>query len=692
MKEYTTENVRNVVLLGHSGSGKSTFVEAALYAQKHIERMGKTDEGNLTSDYDPEEVKRRVSINTTLLPVEVGNVKINLLDCAGSRDFIGDIKSAVHVAEGALIFVDAVAGIEVGTEFALEYCDEYGIPVMAFVNKIDKENAEFAKTCDAITEQLGRKAVALAVPIGSQSNLQGVVDIVRMKAVMEKGGKTTYGDVPAEMKDEVTAMREQIVEAAAEGDDALMERFFEQGSLSDEEVARGLKAAFIAKRFIPVFCGSATLGVGVEPVLEFLVNSFPTPFEMPGLAIADGETEKHQPVKTDGPFTAFVYKTFSDDFAGRLTFFKVITGKLSTETPVYNFSRDKGEKISHILVARGKKHEEVAHIQAGDIGMVAKLNVTGTNDTLGETKTKTPLFVPTRMPQRPVKAAIRAKSKQDEDKISSGIHALIEQDPTLALTRDSETRQTLLEGMGDQHLDVAIQRLRSKSKVEIEMIEPKTRYRETVTKTAEGQYRHKKQSGGRGQFGEVFLRVSPASEGEEYEFKWSVFGGAIPTNYQSAVDKGAHAACDKGILAGYRVVNVCVDCFDGKHHPVDSSDMAFQIAASMGFQQIAAQAGPIILEPICIVTTTVPEQHMGDVMGDFSQRRGKIQGSDNVGKKVTVRALVPEAELQNYAQNLRSMTGGRGVYEREFSHYEPVPREIQDKIIEEHKRAKEEGE
>jgi elongation factor G len=355
LKEYTTESVRNAVLLGHSGSGKSTFAEAALFAQKHIERMGRTDEGNLTSDYDAEEVKRRISINATLLPVETKGIKINLLDCPGSRDFIGDIKSAVHVAEGAIVFLDAVAGVEVGTEFAMEFTDEYGIPVVAFVNKTDKENADFAKTRDAITTQLGLKAVALAIPIGSQSGLKGVVDIVRMKAVMEKDGKTTYADVPAEMKDEAAALREQVVEAAAEGDDALMERFFEQGSLSDEEVARGLKAAFVAKRFIPVFCGAAAQGIGVEPVLEFLVNSFPTPFEMPGLDVIDGETQKKQPVKTDGPFTAFVYKTFSDDFAGRLTFFKVMTGKLSTETPVYNFTRDKGEKISHILIARGKK-------------------------------------------------------------------------------------------------------------------------------------------------------------------------------------------------------------------------------------------------------------------------------------------------------------------------------------------------
>lgn len=683
MKAYSTEQIRNVAFLGHSGTGKSTLAEAMLFSQKNIDRMGKTDEGNLTSDYDPEEVKRKMSINSTLLPVETKTGKINVLDCPGSRDFLGDILSCLRVAEGAILFVDASSGIQVGTEMAMEWLDENEVPTALFINKLNKENADFQGIVDQIVDTLGKSGVPLSVPIGKEADLQGVVDVVNMKAYAEKDGKATNMDIPGDMQGDLDSQRESLVEAAAEGDDELMEKFFEEGSLTDEEVARGLKGAFMKRTFIPVFAGAADAGIGVKPLLDFLENSFPSPLEGPGLRLA-GEEGELQKVKNDGPFSAFVYKTVSDDFAGHLNFFKVMSGELTTATPVYNTTKEKDEKVSHILVLRGKKQEEVEKLTAGDMGVLAKLTSTGTGDTLSEPK-QTIQFAPAAFPQRTTMVAVRATSSKDEDKIGMGLTSLMEQDPTLRLERDPEVNQAILWGMGDQHVDVAISRLKAKTKVDVELVTPKIRYRETITKKADGQYRHKKQSGGRGQFAEVFIRLEPNSEAD-YEFKWSVFGGAIPTNFQSAVDKGAQMALEKGILAGYRVVGVTVDCYDGKHHPVDSSDMAFQIAASQAFQQIALQAGPIILEPICNVKTVAPEANMGDVMGDISQRRGKIQGTDTVGNKVVVRAQVPQGEMMTYAQNLRSMTGGRGVFEFDFSHYEPVPGDVQKKIIEESKK------
>lgn len=691
MKEYTSENIRNVAFLGHSGTGKSTFAEAMLYRQKQVERMGKTEDGNLASDYDPEEQKRQVSINASLLPVETKTTKINVMDCPGSRDFIGEILGCLRVVEGAVIFVDAPSGIQVGSELAMEWVEDNNLPVAIFINKMDKENADFEKTVDSITDVFGKKGVPFTLPIGKEDSFKGVVDVLQMKAWDEPSGqKAAPIDIPEEVKGDVESRREAIIEAAAEGDDALMEKYFEEGTLSDEEVAKGMKAAFMAGTFIPVFCGNATTGAGVKPFLDFMEQAFPSPLEVDGLLRGEGDDTAMQKVDPNGPFSAFVFKTISDDYAGRLTFFKVMTGQLSPGGTVHNVRSDKDEKVSHVMSICGKKQEEISQVTAGDIGVVAKFTDTITNDTLSDTKGVKP-YAPTAFPPFTSTVAIHAASSKDEDKIGVGLHALMEQDPTLNLERDPEIKQALLSGMGDQHLDVAVQRLKTKAKVDVVLEKPKVRYRETITRKAEGHYRHKKQSGGRGQFAEVYIRLEPHPEAD-YEFKWSVFGGAIPTNFSSAVDKGAQQALDKGILAGNRVVNVLVDCYDGKHHDVDSSDMAFQIASSQAFKQTALEAGPIILEPIDLVTTTVPEANMGDVMGDVSQRRGKILGSESKGKKTVVRAHVPAAEMSTYAQNLRSMTGGRGTFEKFFDHYEPVPHEVQQKIIEEHKQHAEEEE
>jgi elongation factor G len=690
VKEYQSTDVRNVAFLGHSGSGKSTLVESMLYSQGCLDRMGRTEDGNLASDYDPEEIKRHISINTSVLPIELKDgVKINILDCPGNRDFIGEIKGALHVAEGVLIFVDATSGVQVGTELALEYAGEWNLPVAAFINKLDKENANFSKTVEAITTTFNKKAVPLTCPIGAQAGFKGVVDLMRMKAVEETNGKAKYTDIPADLMGEVETLREQLVEAprGRRGPDG---KILEEGALTEEESGARTEGGLHGRLLYSLFCGSALKCIGLNPLFDFFKNSFPNPLEGPGRAVVEGEDETLRKIDPNGPFAAFVFKTVADDFAGRLTYFKVASGKMTPATPMQNNNQNKSEKAAHILVSRGKKQDEVGHIQAGDIGVVAKLTATTTNDTLADVKNPV-VFAPTRYPQRSSIVAISAKQSKDEDKVGIGLHAMMEQDPTLHVVWDPEISQNLFSGMGDQHLDIALERLRAKAKVEIEIKPPKIRYRETVTKKAEGFYRHKKQSGGRGQFAEVHMRLSPSAE-QDYEFTWSVFGGAIPTNYQSAIDKGAQMALEKGILAGYHVKGIHVDCFDGKYHPVDSSDMAFQIATMQAFKKIAQDAGPIILEPICLVTTTVPDQYMGDVMGDVSQRRGRIQGSENVGAKVIVKALIPEAEMASYAQNLRSITGGRGSFEREFSHYDPVPREVQDKIIAESDKVKEEEE
>ncbi len=686
MKNYTSEQIRNIAFLGHSGSGKSTLGEAMLFSHKHVDRMGKAEEHTLTADFDPEEKSRGMSINSSILPVETKDAKINIIDCPGNRDFIGEVLAATRVSEGVLLFLDATSGVEVGTEMAMERAEELELPVAAYVTKLDKENTDFKKTCDQITEMLDRKAVPFTLPIGTGDDISGVVDLTRKKAVTEVDGKVTMGDIPADMQETVDSFNEVIVEAAAEGDDELMEKFFEKGELTDEEISIGLHKAFLAGTFIPVFCGIPTKGVGVEPITHFIEASFPSPLEERGLEIKG--SDEFQQVDPEGGFSAFVFKTLSDDFAGRLNFFKVMTGKFTTSTPLYNITQDHSEKIAHLMAPRGKKQEEVDELVAGDIGVVSKLSHTQTNDTLAEPKTEKQ-YAATTYPQRTTFIAIHAADSKDEDKIGVGIHTIIEQDPTLHIERDAEVHQTILSGMGEQHIDVAIARLKAKTKVDVVLEAPKVRYRETITKKAEGSYRHKKQSGGRGQFAEVHIRLEPCKD-EEYKFTWSVFGGAIPTNFQSAIDRGAQMAMEKGILAGCRVVNVAVDCFDGKHHPVDSSDMAFQLATSQAFKQVTLKANPIILEPICDVTTTVPEANMGDVMGDVSQRRGRIQGSEAKGKKVVVKAQVPEGEMQTYAQQLRSMTGGRGVFEREFSHYEPVPGDVQKKIIEDAAKPEEE--
>ncbi|MCX7014322.1 MAG: elongation factor G [Candidatus Sumerlaeota bacterium] len=689
MKTYTTDHLRNIALTGHTGAGKTTLVEAMLFLHKGVERLGRVVDGSTVSDYDPEEVKRQMSINASILPFETKTHKINILDLPGYRDFLGEIRNCLRVADGAVLVVDANAPVEPGAELAWEYAEEFRVPLAVFVNKMDKERADMAQAIDALKAEFHGHFVPVALPIGKESSFCGVVDLLRMKAVKDEPGKSSIEDIPADLADAAKEARAAVVEAAAEGDDSLLEKFLGDEELSPEEVAKGLRAAVAERRCFPVLCGAAGPSIGVQALVDFLVSTMPSPLDGPGLTSQEGEPVAVSP---DKPFSAFVFKSVSDDYAGRLNFFKVMSGEFTTETTVANLAKDKKPiRISHILMARGRKTQDVDKLAAGDIGALSKLENTATGDTLCDPAAPV-AFAPTRLPKPTCEMAISAKTKADEEKVGMGLHRMIEQDQTLELRRESETSQTLLKGMGDTHIEVAVSRLKTQSKVDVDITIPRVAYRETITRKAEAQGKYKKQSGGRGQYGDCHLRMEPAARGEGFSFTWEVVGGVVPTKFAPAIEKGLIEALQTGVLAGYPTVDVKAACFDGTFHTVDSSEMAFKVAASLAFKNVAPKAGPIILEPIVNVEIVTPEQYMGDIMGDLNSRRGRIMGMEHKGKRQIIRAQAPQAEMFTYSRDLRSMTQGRAFYTLEFSHYDPVPGEVQQKIIEDAAKRKEQGE
>lgn len=689
MKEYTSEKIRNVALAGHSGSGKTTLTEAILYYLKYTDRLGRVDAGNTVSDYDPEEISRKVSINATLLSMEYKGHKINLLDLPGYRDFVNEIKNGIRVADTVVIVLDAVSGVEVGAEFVWEYAEEYDTPRAFFLNKLDKEHADFESTLNQIKEEFGKNPIPLTIPVGKEASFSGVIDLLKMKKVVESKEKVTYEPIPEELKEKAEQWRQVLIEAAAEGDDELTMKFLEDQPLTDEEILRGIKEGMRDRRFVPVLCGSAYNCLGVYPLLDFILNCVPSPLEMPGFVNVEDSTKKVVKYEPEKPFSAYVFKTISDPYAGRLSFFKIITGEITADSTVFNINKNKEEKISHLLSVRGKKQENVHKLSTGDIGTVAKLSVTATADTL-VAPGNTVKYAPTKLPPYTCQMALVTDSKTAEEKIGVAMHRLTEQDPTLQIWRDHEVRQTIIAGMGDTHLDVALSRLRAFANVDIRMETPRVPYKETITKTAKGQGKYKRQSGGRGQYGDVWLELSPLPRGEGFQFEWKIVGGVIPSKYQPSIEKGIREAMEKGIIAGYPVIDVKAVCYDGSHHPVDSSDIAFKIAGSMAFRNVAQQANPIILEPIMNLKVIAPESNMGDILGNLSGKRGRILGQELKGNKVIIHAQVPLGEMFEYSRELRSMTQGRGTYEMEFSHYEPVPPQLQEKIIAEAQQRKEE--
>ncbi|WP_406678540.1 elongation factor G [Moorella sp. ACPs] len=681
MKVYPSTNIRNVGIVAHGGAGKTSLTEALLYNAGATKRLGRVDEGNTVTDYHPEEIKRKVTINTSLAFAEWQDNKINILDTPGYSDFFGDVVSALRVVDSVLVVVSAVAGVEVQTEVVWEEAEARHLPRLAYVNKMDRENANFQKAVESMRERLNGRIVPVQLPIGAAETFSGVVDILNQKAYTYDGnGNEKEGPVPAEYAGEVASLREALVEAAAEGDDELLMKYLEGEELTPEEVRLGLKKAIAEGKVIPVLCGSALKNMGVKPLLDYIVNYLPSPVDVAGKTAA--ELEKESPA-------ALVFKTLADPYVGRLSMFRVYSGVLKSDSTVYNANRESEEKIGQLFALQGKNQVAVTEMRPGDIGAVAKLQVTTTGDTL-TTKASPVKLEGINFPEPTLPVAIRPKSKGDEDKLSNALARLLEEDPTLRLSKNTETRETILTGMGESHLDITLERLQRKFGVDVEMSTPRVPYRETIRSSVtrvEG--KHKKQTGGHGQYGHVFIDMAPLPD-KEFEFTETIFGGAVPRQYIPAVEKGIREAMQEGILAGYPVTNIKVNLADGSYHTVDSSEMAFKIAAGIAFRKAVEQAKPVLLEPIMNVEITVPEQFMGDIMGDLNSRRGRILGMEPKGKNQVIRAQVPLAEMYRYAINLKSITQGRGHFKMDFAQYEEVPANIAEKIIQEARREKEE--
>jgi len=690
MKRYATEDIRNVAIIGHGGSGKTSLAEAILFAAGVTDRLGSVAAGNTVGDSDRDEVERNISISAALLPHEWRGRKLNLVDTPGYADFIGEVISALRIADGAIVVLDAVAGVEVQTQRYWEMAANQGLAPVIVVNKMDKEGADFAAAVQLARDRLGCNAVPTHIPIGRGQSFRGVVDLLAEQALVYTNGKATRQAPPADLADEIAAARERLMEAAAEADDALTEKYLEQGSLTTEEIERGMRSAVLAGRAVPVVPVSATANIGVEAAADVIASYLPNPSQAPPQVATAVNGEERFELRADAeqPLAALVFKTMADPYAGRLTAFRVYRGVMHSDANAYNATRRRRERVGQILVPRGKQQEAVAAVGAGDIGVVAKLHETLTGDTLCDEQQQV-LLAAFGFPQPVLSVSVRPKTKGDEDKVGSALDRLREEDPTISVSLDHDTRETLLSGMGDLHLEVIVGRLRRKFGVEVETSTPRVAYKETVTRRVEAQGKYKRQTGGRGQYGDVWVRVEPMEHGAGFEFVNAIVGGAVPRNYIPAAEKGIVEAMQRGVLAGYPLVDLRATLYDGSYHQVDSSDMAFKIAGSMALQKAVAEAEPRLLEPIMNVEVVVPDQHMGDVIGHLNGKRGRIQGMEPgpPGTQI-IRAQVPLAEMFAYATELRSMTQGRASYTMKFSHYEEVPGHIVQRIVEEAQQRK----
>jgi len=693
MKRFATDQVRNVVLLGHGGCGKTSLSEAMLHLAGVTDRLGRVDAGTTVGDSTPDEIERKCSISAALLPYEWKDCKINLLDAPGYADFIGEAAAAMRVADGALMLLDGAAGVEVQTERLWQMARQRNLPMLLVVNKLDKEHTDFNRVLDAAAQALGMRTVPVALPVGLQQELRGVVDLLGQQAFVFSDGKPSQQPIPAEMRDACARARERVIEAAAEADDALTEKYLEEGSLSDEEIRRGLRQGVAAGSVLPAVPAAAIAAsgaiVGVDLAADLIVSLLPSPADRPPVKGTDPKTQKEEVRKPspDEPTCALVFKTVADPFAGRLTLFRCYSGTIHSDSTVFNSTRNARERLGQIFMPKGKGQEAVPTLAAGDMGVVAKLHETVTGDTLCDEQK--PIILPgLEFPEPTLFFAIYPRSKGEEEKVSSGLHRLMEEDPTLRVRVDPETHETLLAGMGDLHLEVTASRLRRKFNVEVETRAPRVPYRETIRATARAQGRHKKQTGGRGQFGDVWIELEPLERGAGFEFVDKIVGGVVPRNYIPSVEKGIREACERGYLAGYPLHDFRATLFDGSYHSVDSSDMAFKIAGSLALHNALAEARPVLLEPIVEVEVSVPDAFMGDVIGDLNGKRGKILGIEPGGHMQTVRCQVPQAEMFGYATLLRSLTGGRGTYTMRFSHYEDVPDHVAQPIIEAAKASK----
>lgn len=690
MKDYSTEKIRNVALISHSGAGKTTTGDAMLYVSGGNDRFGRVDDETSLLDYDAEEIKRKTTISTSLAPVEWKGCKVNLLDTPGYFDFVGEVRSALRVCDGAVVVVDATGGVEVGTELVWQYASEYHLPRLIAVNKLDRENTDFSAVMLQLTDAFGSHVFPLFVPIGKQASFKGLVDVIRGTAYQYgNDGKFTTSSVPAELQEEVDELKERLKEAACDGDDSLLEKYLEEGTLSDDEILSGLKkASILGKAYLVVPVAAGKL-IGVANLLDTIVDFLPSPADIePARGVVPGtENEVERPSNESAPFSALVFKTMADPYVGKLTLFRVYSGKIASNGSFFNATRGKLERFGQLYSIKGKTQEPVALVRAGDIGAVAKLQETQTGDTLCAQEEPV-MFPGIKFPTPVYSVAVHPKTKGDEDKISAGLTRLTEEDPTIKVERNVETSETILSGLGEVHVDVTTGKLKRKFGVDVELSTPKIPYRETIKGTAKAEGKHKKQTGGRGQYGHVFIEFEPLSD-KDFEFVDKIFGGAVPRQFIPAVEKGLREALQEGVLAGYPVTNIRATLYDGSFHPVDSSELAFKIAASLAFKKGCMEANPVILEPIMRLEVTVPEQFMGDIMGDLNKKRGRILGMESKGHIQVIRATAPLAEIQKYAIDLRSMTQGRGLFTMEFDHYEEVPPNIAEQIIEQAKKEKE---
>ena len=695
MKVYESDKIRNVVFAGHGGTGKTTLISGILYYTGMVNRFGKVEDGNAITDFDEDEISRKISIRPAIAYAEYKKHKINLLDTPGYMEFIQSAREPMRVADVAVILVDGISGVEVQTEKAWNFADEFNLPRAIIVNKLDKENADFEKTMESVHEFFGRSAVPVQIPIGKEHEFKGIIDLIRGKAYIyeeDESGKYKEEEIPGDLKDSFESKREEFIEMIAESDEDLMNKYFEEGTLSEEDILKGLKKALISNTIVPVFCAAASKNFGTAQLLDSIVEFFPSPLEGKEHKVINSKNEEEVEIKVDPekPYLAYVFRTIADPFAGRITVFKVFRGKISSDTTIYNVNKKTNERLGSLQVLQGKNSTSISEVMAGDIAAVAKLKVTETGHTLAD-PSEPLMFPPLKYPEPAISFAIEPKSRGDEDKIGNALARLKEEDPMISFQRDPQTKELLLSGTGQLHVEVTVDRMKKRYGVEVNLKTPKVPYRETITAKADVMGKHKKQTGGHGQFGVCKIIMEPLERGKGFEFVDKIFGGAIPKQYIPAVEKGILEAAEKGYLAGYPVVDFKVTLYDGQYHEVDSSEMAFKIAASLAFKSAMEKAKPVLLEPIMKVEVYVPEENAGDIMGDLNSRRGRVLGMEAKGKMQIIKALVPLAEMLNYQPDLTSMTGGRGSFIMEFHGYEIVPHNIQEKIIEQAKKEKEEA-
>ncbi|HUP04398.1 MAG TPA: elongation factor G [Bryobacteraceae bacterium] len=690
MKVYEGREIRNVGVVGHGDSGKTSLTAGLLFTAGATNRLLRVDEGNTITHFDDDEIQRKITISTAVAVAEWKKCKINVLDTPGYNIFINDARAALAAADAAVVVVDAVAGVEVQTEKVWGFANDYKLPRAVVINKLDRERADFGRALESVQENFGRTAVPIQIPIGSERDFKGVIDLIRMKAytfAADGDGKGAEGEIPANMAEAAQAAHEALVEMIAEGNDKMMEEFFEKGSLAPEQIVEGVRQGTREMRIFPVLCASSLHNIGTGPILDFIVENLPSPMDREGVpATVNGQETVRKYSESEGP-SLFVFKTTADPFAGRITYFKVVTGVVKNDANLQNLTRGVPERLSHISSPQGKTLQPVTDVHAGDIGAVAKLKETLTGDTLAD-KGVNVVYPPVKLPEPSIAFAIQANSRNDEDRMGNAVHRILEEDQSLRFYRDPQTREFLLAGAGQQHVEIVVSRLKKRYGVEVTLKAPKIPYRETIRGTADVQGRHKKQTGGHGQFGDCWIKMAPLARGAQFEFANEIFGGAIPKNFIPAVEKGIVEAAEKGFLAGYPMVDFKVTVYDGSYHDVDSSELAFKLAARKAFKAAMEQAKPALLEPVMNVEIQAPVEYAGDLMGDLNGRRGRISGMETKGSSQFIRAQVPMAEMLNYQSDLTAMTQGRASFTMEFDHYDFVPQLQAEKIISAAKAAK----